>query len=602
MYEDFHMLTRLEVQGLVLIKHIEISFSSGFHVITGETGAGKSILIKAIHLLLGGKASSEAIAKGYKQASVTGSFRIPNSHRCFKVLKKLGVPQIKDGDNLLVRRSITTKGRSYCWINDTPLTLSSLRLVGETLIDVFAQHDNQKLLDESSHTRQLDAFIKTKNCYDNYRSAYRQTVEQYSNLQTLVMDLKKKLQGKDYTLFRQSQMQELNPCQEEFQDLMGFCKKAEGDFQKKQHLLGVAKTLNEGHEGKSLSQGLWTSRDKLLQTPGECEKSKRMGASIEVIATSLDDVSYELEKLLEAISLDEEKLEQAQSRLAEYQTFMRKLGYSDISQLLEERENIEKEISYLETATERIAKELEKLTKQCQKLLTAGERLSKGRKEAVSSIRKKVIQEFADLGLKAAKLDVEFRAQKETPPSLDLSILGEQFAQDYASEWNSNCKVLSKFKEEGQEKVRFLLATNSGEDPKPLSKIASGGEVSRIMLALKRALIAEAETCILVFDEIDTGISGRVADMVGKKLREMARGVQIICISHLAQVASYAHHHLQVKKLVQKNKAAQVDLRTLNEQEKVEEIARLLSGDEITQLSLANAKSLVERSNEATLG
>ncbi|MFK7825495.1 MAG: DNA repair protein RecN [Oligoflexales bacterium] len=595
------MLTRLEVQGLVLIKHIEVSFSSGFHVITGETGAGKSILIKAIHLLLGGKASADTIAKGCKQASATGSFRIPSSHKCFKVLESLGVPQIKDGDNLLVRRTITTKGRSYCWINDTPLTISSLRLVGETLIDVFAQHDNQKLLDESSHTRQLDAFIKTKNCYENYRSSYKKTVEYYSTLQTLVMDLKKKLQSQDYTLFRQNQMKELNPCQEEYLDLITFCKKAEGNFQKKQHLLAVVKTLNEGHDGKSLSQALWSSKDKLLNTPGNCEKSKKMGTNIEELATSLDDISYELEQLVETIGLDEDKLEQAQSRLAEYQTFMRKLSFSDIKQLLEEQQNIEREISYLETATEGIATALKQLTAQCKKLLLAGERLSKGRKEAVGSIRKKVIQEFADLGMKATKLDVEFINQKEAPLSLDLSILGDEFLQDYALEWKSICKILSKFKEEGQEKVRFLLATNPGEDPKPLSKIASGGEVSRIMLALKRALIAEAETCILVFDEIDTGISGRVADMVGKKLREMADGVQIICISHLAQVASYAHHHLQVSKTVSKNKAAQVDLKTLNEQEKVEEIARLLSGDEITQLSLANAKSLVERINESTL-
>ena len=596
------MLTRLEVQGLVLIKHIEVSFSSGFHVITGETGAGKSILIRAIHLLLGGKASADAVAKGFQQASATGSFRIPSTHKCFKVLSKLGVPLISDGDNLLVRRTITTKGRSYCWINDTPLTISSLRLVGETLIDVFAQHDNQRLLDESSHTRQLDSFIKSKNCYANYRTVYKQAASQYASLQALVLDLKKKLQSQDYTFFRQKQMQELNPCQEEYLSLINFCKKAEGDFQKKQHLLGVSKTLNEGHDGKSLSQALWSSRDQLMQTPGDCEQSKKMGVNIEEIATSLDDISYELEKLVEAISLDEENLEQAQSRLANYQTFMRKLGFSDIEQLIEEQRNIEKEISYLETATEGIGANLKELTKLCDKLFVSGERLSKGRKEAVSSIRKKVIQEFADLGMKAAKLDVEFVPQKEVPPSLDLSILGDEFIHAYGTEWKTACEILAKFKEEGQEKVRFLLATNPGEDPKPLSKIASGGEVSRIMLALKRALLAEAETCILVFDEIDTGISGRVADMVGKKLREMSKGVQIICISHLAQVASYAHHHLQVSKIVNKGKPAQVDLRTLNETEKVEEIARLLSGDEVTQLSLANAKSLVERSHDATLG
>ncbi|NRA44337.1 MAG: DNA repair protein RecN [Oligoflexales bacterium] len=594
------MLTRLEVQGLVLIKHIEVSFSSGFHVITGETGAGKSILIKAIHLLLGGKASADSIGKGFEQASATGSFRIPSSHKCFKVLEKLGVPQIKDGDNLLVRRTITTKGRSYCWINDTPLTISSLRLVGETLIDVFAQHDNQRLLDESSHTRQLDAFIKAKNCYPNYLSAYKQTMTRYSELQDLVLDLRKKLQSQDYTLFRQKQMNELSPSQDEYLELITFCKRAEGDFQKKQHLLKVANILNEGHGGKSLSQALWSSRDMLLQTPGECEKSVKMSSNLEGVATSLDDVSYELEKLVEAISLDEESLEEAQTRLAEYQTFMRKLGLSDIDQLLAEKQNIEKEISYLETATERIAEKLRELIKQSQKLKALGERLSKGRKEAVTSIRKKVIQEFADLGMKAAKLGIEFREQKAIPPNLDLSILGDDFNQTYSQQWQAACDILSKFKEEGQEKVRFLLATNPGEDPKPLSRVASGGEVSRIMLALKRALIAEAETCILVFDEIDTGISGRVADMVGKKLREMANGVQIICISHLAQVASYAHQHLQVNKIVRKNGPAQVDLRTLDEHEKVKEIARLLSGDEVTKLSIANAKSLVERSVSLT--
>lgn len=596
------MLTRLEVQGLVLIKHIEVCFSSGFHVITGETGAGKSILIKAIHLLLGGKASVDSIAKGFSQASATGSFRIPNSHKCFKLLKKLGVPQIREGDNLLVRRTITTKGRSYCWINDTPLTISSLRLVGGTLIDVFAQHDNQKLLDEASHSRQLDAFIKTKNSYENYHSTFKAAVDSYANLQTLMHDLEKRLQSKDYTFYRQKQMNELSPCQGEYNDLVEFCKKAEGAFQKKQHLLGVVQTLSEGHEGKSISQALWSSRDKLRQTPNECAQSIKMSKNIEEIATALDDISYDLEKLVDDIGIDEDSLEKAQSRLAEYQTFMRKLGLSNIEQLITEQQNIEKEIRYLENATEGIAIALEELSIRCKKTQAMGDRLSKGRIEAVASIRKKVIQEFADLGMNATKLDVEFRDQKETSLSLDLGILGEEFKKTYAHEWQVICDVLSKFKEGGREKVRFLLATNPGEDPKPLSKIASGGEVSRIMLALKRALIAEAETCILVFDEIDTGISGRVADMVGKKLREMAQGVQIICISHLAQVASYAHHHLQVKKIVRKKSPAQVDLRTLNQQEKIEEIARLLSGDEITKLSIANAKNLVERSHTVTSG
>lgn len=592
------VLVNLDIQGFVLIKKVSIDFSEGFHVITGETGAGKSILIKALHLLLGAKASADTVKKGCKQATVSGSFLIADNHDCFSLLKELGIPFQKENPavNLILRRTISAKGRSYAWVNDTPLTIGSLKELGLKLIDIFAQHDNQKLLDESSHTQQVDYFLPNEGkCLNKYQKIYKKAWNLYLILCKKISNFSNKQQNQDYLLFRHEEIVQFDPSKEDFASLVKTCQQAEKTIQEKYQINNLSSFIDQGASGRSISQALWTSKHQLEQLKSEHKPLKKLIKLLDAQAHGLDDLSYELSKAQEFFHIDENMLEDCQARLADYQKLFRKVGAKDIDDFLSIQQQFQKEIAFLEDASSDISSILDELLVLCQDLKYCGEELQAQRKTASSKINIKVKKEFSDLAMNQASLQIDFIKLENNLKNIDLELLDPCFKAKYEKIWQDCKHILESHKEEGPEKIRFLLTTNPGEDPKPLSKIASGGEVSRIMLALKRALLTDTQTCILVFDEIDTGISGRIADMVGKKLRHMSRKAQIICISHLAQVAAYADHHLTVLKVSDEKSNTRVTLKNLKTSDKISEIARLLSGDQITNSSLANAKNLIKR-------
>ena len=590
------MLTQIQIQGLAIIDSLSINFSNGFNVITGETGAGKSILIKALGLLLGSKASSETVRHGRELATVAGTFEANFGHPCGEVLSKYSIPFESDGEifTVLVRRSITSKGRSLAWINDFPVTISVLREFGASLIDIFGQHENQRLLDASQHTNYLDQFLPDRNVLVEYRKSYAQVQSLIDEFIKTISDFRAKSRDADYITYRFEELNKFSPERADFEHVQLICRSSTDQFSIVKALEISQRIVEQGADGESLSSRLWEIARTLSKIEHLASDLKPLADEAAAVASRIDDWSFELGKCLSSREVDEQTLEAAQERLAQYQDFFRKLAVAGIDELISEKERLQRELEFLESASDSVLSLLKRINVAVSELSQKAQALSKGRNNARNIVKQRTESELHELAMPGARVEVEL-----TPSSREL---GESCVTTFGAEaqamWCRSAETLNSLAESGAEKAQFLLATNPGEPLHPLHKTASGGEVSRVMLALKKGLADGADTCILVFDEIDSGISGRVADIVGRKMQELSKDFQVICISHLAQVAAYADTHFLVHKFG-KEKRTESTITKLSASQSEEEIARLLSGDEVTSSSLANARALISKARPA---
>ncbi len=589
------MLNHLSIQGLAIIDSLDIDLSHGFNVLTGETGAGKSILIKALNYLMGAKASPDAVRQGSPQAMITGQFRVPKVHASLVTLENLGVPFEEDetGVNIVLRRQITAKGRSQSWVNDVVITNQPLRELGANLVDVFGQHENQRMMNPSEHMGYVDTFLKDQNPLKRVERLNQACHEKIRGLETLLNTFQNRQKDRDYLTFRMEALKNFAPSAEDFERVSGL-------LQRSEHSVELRDTLNKSLSclgGDGVNSVAASVRECAKILSGRKAKSadpelQALGGRAEDLAAGIDDLNYELEKLAGGFDVDEAELDSAQKRLFDYQDLFRKHSVRDLPSLLAESERLETELAFLESAAAQIQDTLEDLTKKTKELVGAARDLTQARQKATASIKKSVEGELHDLAMPGSRFEIELSPVQRHLPEIDLTPLGESLQ----TWWDGLSQDLSKVSDSGAEKAQFMLASNKGENLMALSKVASGGELSRIMLAFKRSLAVDAETCVLVFDEIDTGISGRVADVVGKKMQELAGRFQVICISHLPQVAVYADTHFLVSKKV-KGQRTETSLVRLSDEESAKEIARLLSGSEVSRPSLANAKSLIEKAH-----
>jgi DNA repair protein RecN (Recombination protein N) len=581
------MLTHLSIQGLAIIERLTIDFTTGFNVITGETGAGKSILIKALSLLLGGKASHDCVRRGCDQAAVTGKFLIKSGHPALELLKAWGVTWDLDRGQAVVsiKRVITQKGRSSAWVNELPVTTGSLKDLASTLIDVFGQHDSHRLLDHHHHTTCLDQFVEPKSLTKDFHDAYAKASETMQKLRQFVDEATGKGRDLDYLSFRLTELSEFKPEPQDFAEVKSLTERAK-------LAAGVAAALRK-------AQGLMDddSGDSVARRLREVSRALGAAKSSDLddlaglaakIAGDIDDLSFSLGRAAGKLELSEDDIDQAESRIAGYQSLFRKHNVQTLDDLMTSWSELREQVSALENAAGHVASLLSKLSEDVSLVVKTSQNLATARRKASAVVTSRVEKELSDLAMPSAKFSVEFSEASRSIPSLDLLPFGEEAV----AHWSDVLDDWTSVSESGSERAEFYLAANKGEPSLPLSKVASGGEVSRIMLALKKALVVGAETCVLVFDEIDTGISGRVADIVGQKIAELAGFCQIICISHLPQVAAYADRHYIVKKIEGKDRTEST-ITQLSKTERLEEIARLLSGDKVTKASLDHAKSLV---------
>jgi DNA repair protein RecN (Recombination protein N) len=587
---------------LAIIDSLAIEFSPGFNVITGETGAGKSILIRALHFLMGAKAGADAVRQGSPSATVTGEFSVPRGHAALAVLESLGIPR-DDADEvaILVRRQLTAKGRSQAWVNDTAVTSPSLRELGMTLVDVFGQHENQRLMEVSRHLDYLDAFLADSRLRDRFRAANVACVAHWNELRALVDTLQDRSRNSDYLSFRLEALAEVSPSVEDYEQTAEFCRKAERSVLLRE-ALGRALSLLEGDGEASASKGLWEASRLLGQAAAHEGEGKGEGDGLDTqvlvdlkdraahAATELDDLSFDLGRQLSRLECDEGELEAAQNRLFGYQDLFRKSQVKGVEALVAEMTRLRTELDMLTHATEAVAQRVKQWHSACRELTESAAALSQARREAAQRLKGRIEDELHELAMPGSRFETELTPSGRSLAALDLAAFGEGVAAAAAEAY----RWMGATAEGGAERAQFLLSSNPGEPVLPLARVASGGELSRVLLSIKKALAADAETCVLVFDEIDTGVSGRVADVVGRKIRELAGSFQVICISHLPQVAVYADSHFLVRKEDRGDRTESSIIR-LSRDESAREVARLLSGAEVSSPSLANAKSLIER-------
>ncbi len=580
------MITHLNIKGLAIIENLEIEFSPGFNVITGETGAGKSILILALHFLTGAKVSSDVVRTGAENAVVSGEFLIHKNHPAVLNLQKLGIETEIEGEDsaILIRRQLSAKGRSQAWINDVAVSSQALKEIGHGLVDIFAQHENQRLMHPQEHIRYLDQFANHPKELKAVQIAFQACEATLHEIEVIVKRVASSQRDKDYLEYRLQELKKFTPSCEDFNAINELCESSDKVVAERE-VLTHALSLFENGESEGVSSLLWEIAKKLghLGEGGDLLKERA-----ESVAREVEDIHFTLSSRVSAFDVDESSLEKAQERQFGYQELFRKHAVKSIDELLNIFKSLASDVGTLESAKQTLNDSVDRLKVEIETLEKGSLKLTEIRKKAALSLKKKVEKEIHELSMPGATLDFDWTAIERVGPELSLGSIDDKLH----SKFSQTLQGLTKLSPDGAEKVQFLLASNPGEPSLPLVKSASGGELSRIMLALKKTLAADAETCVLVFDEIDTGISGSVADIVGRKMRELALHFQVLCISHLPQVAVYADTHCLVKKQGKKNRT-ETEIVKLSLEASAKEIARLLSGREVTPSSLSHAKNLM---------
>ncbi|TJY44437.1 DNA repair protein RecN [Cohnella pontilimi] len=552
------MLRELTIRNLAVIEHVSVSFHDGFHVLTGETGAGKSIVIDALALAAGGRGSSEMIRHGSDRADVEAVFDLPSGHPVWETLGRLGVEADAE-ESLIIRREIQVHGKSTARINGQNITLSMLREVGEHLVNLHGQHEHQSLLRTERHLEWLDQFANESILKD--KAEYREWFRRYQD----VLQERKELEDKS----RQGiQMLDLYRFQiEEIENARlkpGEDDSLEEERRKLAHAEKLAEAVSESYDllygSKGLaavSRALSRLQDIVKVDPATLEP---LVEQLQSAYYAVEDASFQLRDYRETIEFNPQRLAQIEQRLDLLFGLKRKYGET-VEEILSYQEKICSEAERFENRDERL-RELEAQEQSLLQELTAkAAKLSAIRREAGQVLSRAIVQELEDLQMNRSVFEVK----------LDQGPLTAS----------------------GSDNAEFLLSTNPGEPPKPLAKIASGGEMSRVMLALKAIFARIDQVPVLVFDEVDTGVSGRAAQAVADKLSKLSRHCQVFAITHLPQVACMADHQYEISKAVSGEGRTVTSVRELSGEERVEELARLLGGVEVTEKTRHHAQEML---------
>ena len=567
------MLSELNIKNFAIIDHLQAEFGAGLNVLTGETGAGKSILVDAINLLMGDRASAEMIRTGQEEASVEAFFELGEEEGP-KILERLA---IEKSQGLLVKRLIQRAGKSRAFLNGSSITLNMLEELGEELVNIYGQHEHQHFLDPLRHIDILDQSGNLFLWRQAYQKVFSRWKEAVSTLEEMVVREKKRSDRTELLDFQSKEIARANlksgtdgkPNEEE-------------ELATERTLLVHAEKLyaiaHQGFEALYAESGSVVERLKsTLQRLREGAKIDSSltpwTSSIESALFQVEDAASSLRAYREKIHFDPKRLEMIESRLDEIQKLKRKYGAS-LEEILTYKDQIDQELKDLDGLKEKIA-DLQKSTSalHAQALASARE-LSSRRKEVARELIDKMGAELSTLGMKKVRLGIQIEPEPPEEPS-------------------AGREPIPRLNEKGMDRVQFLISPNPGEDLKPLSKIASGGELSRIMLAMKRIFAEESRVKTLIFDEVDAGIGGGIAEIVGRKLKEISRQHQVFCITHLAQIASFADTHYKVAKKIQGGRTV-VEVRLLRGPEQEEEIARMIGGVKITGKTLDHAREMLK--------
>ena len=551
------MLSELYIENLAVIEKATIDFSDKLNVFTGETGAGKSILINGINAILGQRVTKDIVRTGTDKAVISALFTDIGDN-VLQVLDELGI-SAEDGQ-LFLTREIRSDGGSVARVNSRAVNVSVLKAIGETLVTIHGQHDNQILMAPERHIEILDSYAESEALIEDYHSSFRE-------LQSIAKKINKIKTEQSKKEFR---MAELADIVEEINALNIH----EGEDKEIEAELNISKNAVAISEALYMAKQLLSGDD---DTDGAVEMTQRASKSVEEYtdimteispiydrlssaAIEMEDISEEIGSLLDSLDIDPKRYDYLNQRSDELRRIMKKYGpeLDDVLTTLENSQNELDELSGAEQSLDELNKEKERLLAEGSKKAKA---LSDHRKKAGERFVSQVTEELEFLNMPKVKLVVQQKTGKLTINGMDS--------------------------------IEFLISANLGEEPKPIAKIASGGELSRIMLALKNVIAEKDSIGTLIFDEIDTGVSGRAAQKIGIKLKQISRLRQVLCVTHLAQMAVMADNHLLIEKNIQGDRTV-TTVRTLDHEQRKYEIARIMGGENITELMLENAEQYLK--------
>lgn len=566
---DF-VLSLLHIENIALIETADVRFGGGFNALTGETGAGKSIVIDSISAVLGERTSRDLIRTGAKSAYVSAVFAdLPKLHW----FEEMGIAPDENGE-LLLEREIQCDGKNVCRVNGRPLTVTQLRSLGQQILNIHGQHDGQQLLNEECHLEYLDRFGETAELHQAYLVCYQAMMATRKEMHALQMDDAEKSRRIDTLTYQINELERAQLKSGEDETLAA----KKSILRNAGKMISALETAEYALDGAGEQEGavslLATAGDAIAQAARFVQEGEQ-AAQLKEIAERLSQMRYEAFDALEVcrdmreeLDVSPEEIDRMESRLDLLYRLGKKYG-SSVEEMLAYLQKCKDELDQIQYSSDHIQLLEHQLARQRKEAVAAAAKLTQARKEVALKLQSRIQKELSDLDMPKVRFEVCIEP-KDGELGMDAS---------------------------GMDQVRFLMSANVGEDLKPINRIASGGELSRIMLALKNVLAESDDVSTLVFDEVDTGVSGRAAVKVAKKMAQVAQQKQILCVTHLPQIAAMADTHFYIQKGERKGRTF-TDISELSDKDRAIELSRLTGGEHVTEAMLSGSKELLEEAKQ----
>lgn len=546
------MLIQIDIENVAVIEHASIEFDKGLNVITGETGAGKSLLINSLNMVLGGRTPRDIIREGADFCRVSAVFY---SQDADSILENSGITA--DDGNVILTRKLYRDGRNLCHINSNAVNVSLLRSVGEKLVIIHGQHDSSDLMDTSSHISFLDAFSENGELLKEYKNIFSELKEVMSTLDKMNEDSHSRQNEIDYLTYQTDEIGKANLSTDEEENLLS-----------RKTVLSSTEAINKYAEkahsslsGDSGAKGLLYTAKKALEALSDIdETSIPYSEKATELYYEIEELFHDISSYMSGIEYNDRELREIDDRLDEINKLKRKFG-GEISDILKFYDEACEKLLFLKSFDENMDELLKKKESLSEKATMLSKKISQRRHESSVALSERVTEELSYLDMPKCRIEFSF----------------------------TECDLY----ENGGERVEFLISTNPSESPKSLSKIASGGEISRVMLAIKSVFSDFDNIPTLLFDEIDTGVSGRAAEKIANKMKLLANSYQLISVTHLPVIAASGNNHILIEKKFYED-GFKTEIKTLDAKERVYEIARIISGDNISEVSLKNAEHMLE--------
>ncbi|MEZ8465553.1 DNA repair protein RecN [Vibrio splendidus] len=551
------MLAHLSVNNFAIVKSLQLELSKGMTTITGETGAGKSIAIDALGLCLGGRTDAGMVRQGEEKTEVSAAFLLENNLHATRWLED---NELLDGGECILRRTISKEGRSRAFINGSPVPLSQLKSLGQLLINIHGQHAHHQLMKSDYQMAMLDQYAGHLNLLKSTRNAYQAWRQADNHLKELRENSQQNQAQKQLLEYQIKELNELSIGEEEYEDLEQEHKRLSNSGELATTCQQAIELIYEGEEVNALGI-LQSANNSLIQLAELDERLVELPSLLSEAIIQIEETNNELRTYLDSIDVDPGRMAYVEERFSKVMSMSRKHHVLP-EELYKHHQDLLQQVEALDCSDEKLEDLANEVENQYQSFVAKSEKLHKSRTRYAKELNKLITQSMHELSMEKAQFAIEVNNTNTHPSPL------------------------------GMDNVTFIVSTNPGQPMQPIAKVASGGELSRISLAIQVITAQKVDTPSLIFDEVDVGISGPTAAVVGKMLRKLGESTQVMCVTHLPQVAGCGHQQLFVAKNTKSGKT-ETQMHTLDEQQRVSELARLLGGSQITESTLANAKELL---------